>query len=70
MEAIRTTINSVHLASIIDLPESLRGREVEVIVLPTADAKPEQSRKGKLESLCGCLKEYADPALREQEEGA
>ena len=34
MEAIRTIIDSEILATIIDVPVALRGRKVEVIVLP------------------------------------
>jgi hypothetical protein len=70
MEAIRTTLNSARLAPIIDLPLTLRDREVEIIVLP----KPEEPKKrppdSERKSMMGCLSEYANPALRELEKGA
>lgn len=39
MEAIRTIIDAERLATIIDLPESMRYSEVEIIVLPQIDLK-------------------------------
>lgn len=70
MEALRTTMHSARLAAIIDLPESLRDREVEVIVLPTGERAEMKQRNDERESVMGCLREYANPALRELEEGA
>jgi len=73
MEALRVTLNSAQLTPIIDLPFALRDREVEVIVLPTQIASSTQkqdSEEPSIGNLMGCLKEYANPALRELEEGA
>ena len=73
MEAMRLTLNSAQLAPIIDLPATLRDREVEIIVLPTqaAPVPPKtDSEKPKSRSFMGILKEYANPALRELEKGA
>ena len=67
MEAIRVTMNSTVLESIMDLPEIPRGREVEVIVQPVPE---EPKDRPKRKSMMGCLHEYANPALREQEKGA
>jgi hypothetical protein len=70
MEAIRTTMNSARLAPIIDLPLTLRDREVEVIVLPKSEEPKNRHRNSERKSTMGCLKQYANPALRELEEGA
>jgi len=73
MEAVRTTLNSAQLASIIDLPMTLRNREVEVIVRPSQatpiPGKP-NDEESSVGSFMGCLSEYANPALRELEKGA
>jgi hypothetical protein len=61
------------LASVIDLPVALRNREVEVIVWPSPvvpDMEEFYGEKPRLGSIMGILKEYANPALRELEEGA
>ena len=70
MEAIRTIIDAERLATIIDLPESMRHGEVEVIVLPQTEEKEKNDDRSALRSLKGCLHEYANPDLWEQEEGA
>ena len=73
MEAIRTTMNSARLAPIMDLPQALRNREVEVIVLPreaAAHTNKTNDEKSDVGSFMGILKQYANPALRELEEGA
>ena len=72
MEAIRMTVNSAQLTGIIDLPTSMCGQEVEVIVLPCAENNTVKTNdeKPRITSVMGILKEYANPALREMEEGA
>ena len=67
---MRLTLNSAQLAPIIDLPVTLRDREVEVIVLPKSQEPKNRQRDSKRESTMGCLYEYANPALRELEKGA
>ena len=71
MEAIRLTLNSSRLAPIIDLPVTLRDREVEVIVLPTHASHHEKPDPDKAhsDSFMGILKQYANPELRKQEKG-
>ncbi len=45
MEPIHAFVDSGLLAAIIDLPEELRGREVEIVVLPPSDTtRKEESR--------------------------
>ena len=70
MEAVRLTLNSASLASIIDLPVALRDCEVEVIVLPKSEEPKECQPGPERVSMMGCLSEYANPALRELEKGA
>ena len=73
MEALRLTMNSARLESIIDLPAPLQDCDVEVIVLPCQAAvnpvKPDD-KEPKVESIMGILKQYANPDLRELEKGA
>lgn len=70
MEAIRAIVNAEQLASIIELPESMRHRDVEIIVLPQADEEKPKMPPSERKSMIGCLKEYADTSLWEKEEGA
>ena len=70
MEAVRLTMNSTRLASIIDLPTTLRDCEVEVIVLPKSEEPKEMPPNSERVSMMGCLRQYANPALREMEKGA
>ena len=72
METLRITMNSARLAPIIDLPVTLRDREVEVVVRSkwTSDIEPDDDDGPKIDSFMGILKEYANPALRELEKGA
>lgn len=65
METIRTIIDAERLATVIDLPESMRHQNVEVTVRSQTPQKKKQPG-----SMMGCLKEYANPDLWEQEEGA
>ena len=68
MEYIHEMINSEKLVEIFDLPTSLMGKTVEVIILPVPimDKKPDIEKK----SSFGALKEYANPALIREENGA
>jgi hypothetical protein len=70
MEAVRTTMSSAKLLAVMDLPSTLCGREVEVIVLPKSEKLTKRPTDSERESMMGCLKQYANPALRELEEGA
>jgi hypothetical protein len=58
MDAHREIIDSRKLRHIIDLPERLKGSEVEIIVLPI-DRPKESKKKSKLrQNWAGALKEY------------
>jgi len=64
MEHIREVVDSEILYGIFNVPDSLRGRKVEVIVLPFQE---EKERGG---SAFGCLRKYANPSLIPEEKGA
>ena len=70
MEAIRLTMNSARLMSIIDLPATLRDCEVDVIVLPKSEEPKKSLPNSERESMMGCLRQYTNPALLELEKGA
>jgi hypothetical protein len=67
MEFLRQTVDSNSLKEVFALPQSLRNRRVEVIILPVSEEQASTQKKG---SAFGCLKKYANPALMQQEEGA
>jgi len=70
MEAIRLTMNSTRLMPVMDLPQSLHDREVDVIVLPSSVETKSRPLDPERKSMMGALSQYANPALRELEEGA
>ncbi|MCL2073891.1 MAG: hypothetical protein FWH18_08225 [Marinilabiliaceae bacterium] len=65
MEAIRTIVNADVLAPIINLPWQSNYKKVEIFVMPI---KEKLSLKSK--SMKGCLKEYANPTLWDEESSA
>ena len=69
MEAVREIVSADILSPIINLPWKSKGLQVEVIVMPYV-RETFQRRKVSIESLEGCLKEYANPALWEKEKHA
>ena len=69
MEAIREIVSAEMLSPIINLPWKVKDLQVEVIVMPYIK-ETFQQRKVSIESLEGCLKEYANPILREKEKQA
>jgi len=69
MEAVREIISADMLLPIMNLPWKSKDMQVEVIVMPYMEKTPQQ-RKIDFRKLKGCLKEYANPALWEEEEHA
>ncbi|MDR0844990.1 MAG: hypothetical protein LBN71_07185 [Tannerella sp.] len=67
MEAIREIMDVERLKSIIDIPLWMQNTKVEVIVLPLAK---NNASTHKTRSMMGFLKDYANPALVEQEKNA
>lgn len=64
MEYIREIINSDKLENIFYIPENLKHRTVEVLIVPI------QEKKNEIGKFRGILKEYANPDLVELEESA
>ena len=65
MEAVRTIVNADVLAPIIDLPWQSNNMKVEIVIMPL-----KEKRSVKVKSMKGCLKEYANPALWDEEASA
>ena len=71
MDYLRQTVNSEKLANIFDLPAGLRGREVEVIILPLQESEDEIIKEDifkytsdtSIGSIIGILSEYKNPGL-------
>ena len=81
MEFVRQVVNSNTLTSVLDLPPSFHGVQVEVIVMPVDDNTANQripslvhgsgdSIKPVKHSAFGRLKAYANPSLIPEEKGA
>jgi hypothetical protein len=64
MEAIRQVIDAERLAGIVDMPESMKYRKVEIIILPdlATEEKP-KINKTALKKAFGSLHKYANPDL-------
>lgn len=69
MEYFRQTVDSTKLYGLFDIPPALRGKKVDVIILPTESHAAEMPAE-KSSSAFGCLKRYADPSLIFHEKGA
>jgi hypothetical protein len=67
MDYVYQTIDSERLTGIFNLPSSLIGKTLEVIILPARD-NTEPIKKKK--SAFGCLRQYANPELIPLEKGA
>lgn len=68
MDFVRIIKNSNDLENFIDIPEGLKNRKVEVIILPFADK--EKSENIEKKSLRGALSKYGNRELMAQEENA
>lgn len=64
MEFIREIINSDKLENIIFIPENMKHKNVEILILPV------QEKKSGIGKLRGVLKKYANPELIEKESEA
>ena len=65
MEFVRRVINGTDLINIIDIPDSLINRKVEILVLPIEE---KQKKTKKKKSMAGFLAKYANPSLTEKED--
>ena len=55
MEVVRKIVDAKKLMSVIPLPETMRNRRVEVIVLPAEEQKVSVKKSGNIESLVDSL---------------
>jgi hypothetical protein len=64
MEAIRQIVDAERLVNIVDIPESMKHRKVEIIILPdlAAETKPKINKEA-LKKAFGSLHKYANPDL-------
>ena len=69
MEIVRKTMSAERLIPVIELPWKSKDLQVEVIVIPLVKEKSHK-REISIESMKGCLKTYANPALWEKEKHA
>ena len=64
MDYIRQMIDSDELSNIFNLPDSFKGRKVEVIILSIPEARESIARQ---RGAFGCLRKYADASLISKE---
>jgi len=65
MEFVRRVVNGSDIKGIIDIPNTLVNKKLEVLIFPITEyAKKTKKRK----SLSGFLSEYANPELISKEE--
>jgi hypothetical protein len=67
MEMIRKIMPAQQLSPIMHIPPQMQNSRVEVIVLPVVDTK---APPRATDTMKGYLKQYANPALIEQEKNA
>ncbi len=68
MDFVRVIKHSNDLEKFIDIPEGLKNRKVEIIILPYADQEDIEQREKK--SLRGALSKYKNEVLQNQESDA
>lgn len=68
MNFVRTVANSDVLANIIDIPDELKNKKVEIIILPYKNANNSDINRKK--SLRGALAKYKSEKLQEEENKA
>jgi len=67
MECVRQIVDS-NLLDKIQLPRNMRGREVEIIIMPVDETT--KRKKKPIDNLIGILHHYANPELMHLEKGA
>ena len=66
MQAIRQIVDAERLSPFINIPAAMRNTKVEIIVLPASSQHTPpllSADDAALDTLCGSLHEYANPAL-------
>jgi predicted transcriptional regulator len=70
MDFIRTVTNSNILINIIDIPNKLKNRLVEILILPVETDRIKNELPAKNKKMRGALKKYRNAALIKQEKKA
>ncbi|HHX60520.1 MAG TPA: hypothetical protein GX707_07325 [Epulopiscium sp.] len=70
MEFVRTIINSEELTGIIDIPESLKYKLVEILILPCEDKSKQMPIYETSKKARGILASYKNLDLIQEEEKA
>jgi hypothetical protein len=70
MNFVRKVANSNILARIIDLPENLRNKKVEILVFPYDNVNAEDKLAQKPKRARGLLERYKNKDLQDLENGA
>lgn len=70
MNFVRKIANSNILASIIDIPESLRNKKVEILIFAYENADTEVDTEQKPKKARGLLEKYKNKELQALENGA
>ena len=70
MNFIRKVANSNILASVIDIPESLKNKEVEILIFPYENTDTKDNIEQKHKRARGLLEKYKNKDLQDLENGA
>jgi hypothetical protein len=70
VDFVRTIVNSDILTSIIDIPENLRHRKVEILILPYGNVNIEENKDPKVKMARGLLEKYKNTELLSEENSA
>ncbi|QSQ10285.1 hypothetical protein H0A61_02686 [Koleobacter methoxysyntrophicus] len=70
MKFIRKVANSDILAGIIDIPEELKSKKVEIIILPYENMDNPDLEEQKKKNVRGALTKYKNKELQEKEKEA
>ncbi|QGU00419.1 hypothetical protein SYNTR_1825 [Candidatus Syntrophocurvum alkaliphilum] len=70
MKIVRKVANSDVLASIIDIPDELKNKKVEIIILPYENIENADIKKQHSKKVRGVLGSYKNEKLQSKEKGA
>jgi hypothetical protein len=70
MKFVRKVANSDILADIIDIPDELRSKKIEIIILPYENMDSVDLKGQKKKSIRGALAKYKNIELQEKENEA
>jgi hypothetical protein len=70
MNFIRKIANSDLLTDIMNIPENMRHKKVEIIILPYEEEGKESSKKGLKKNVKGLLNKYANLSYLPLEQSA